>query len=222
LLNQLKYLAGIPQTDSLQVQVNLNPSASVSALTAEPAINRTDLLLLDRQKLLNELNQKATKAGSIPTLAAYGVANSTFYGKSGDNSVFKNVPGYWFGLQLNWSIYDGSARKNQLRQQKIDNQQIALQTSQTSESIAMEVANARNTFLVEQQNLATSQSQVTLAEKVYTQTQLQFKEGTTSLTEVIQAENSLRAAQNNYLNTLVSLRTAELNWKKATGTLIVK
>ena len=62
--------------------------------------------------------------------------------------------------------------------------------------------------------------QVALAEKVYTQTQLQFKEGTVDITDVVQAENSLRDAQNNYLTTLVNLRTAELDWKKATGSLV--
>jgi len=61
-----------------------------------------------------------------------------------------------------------------------------------------------------------------LAEKVYTQTQLQFKEGTTALTEVIQAENAVQDAQNNYLNTLINLRSADLNWKKASGTIIPK
>jgi outer membrane protein TolC len=221
LLNMLKYLTGTPQTDSLRVRINPEANAATPVLSDQPA-NRTDLLLLDRRKSLNELSQRNTKVGFIPTLSLYGVANSTFFGQDGANAVLRNVPGYWVGLQLNWSIYDGSARKALLSQQRIENQTLALQTEQTRESISMEVTNARNQFLVEQRNLAASREQVALAEKVYTQSQLQFKEGTASLTEVIQAKNALQEAQNNYLNTLVSLRSAELAWKKATGTLIVK
>ncbi|WP_128545143.1 TolC family protein [Larkinella soli] len=220
LLNLLKYLTGTPQSDSLRVQVTLPESAPAPLHSQAETAGRTDLLLLDRQKLLNEIGQRNVRAGFIPTVAAYGVANSTFFGIGGENGILKNVPGYWFGLQLNWNLFDGLARKSRLQQQRIENGKITLQQQQVRESMAMEITNARNRFLVEQQNLAAGRDQVTLAEKVYGRAQLQFKEGMVSLTEIIQAENSLREAQNNYLNTLIRLRTAELDWKKATGTLV--
>jgi outer membrane protein len=219
LLNTLKLLTGIPQTDSLAVRTVIDETVPVTPAN-EYTINRTDLQLLDRQKDLNGLEQRNIKAGFVPTVAAYGVANSTVYAIGGDNSYIKNVPGYWLGLQLNWSIFDGMARKAKLGQKRIDDQKLDVQLRQTRESISMDIANSRNQFLVQQRNLATNRGQVALAEKVYTQTQLQFKEGTVDITDVVQAENSLREAQNNFLNTLVSLRTAELDWKKATGSLI--
>ncbi len=222
LLNALKLLTGTPQTESLSVQITIDEASAVPTALPTQTVNRTDLLLLDRQKTLNELSQRNTRAGFIPTLSAYGVANSAFFGEDGEYSVLKHAPGYWVDLQLNWNLYDGSARKAKLSQQKIETQQLALQTQQTQESVAMEVSNARNKFEVESGNLAASREQVVLAQKVYAQSQLQFKEGTTSLTEVIQAETSLREAQNHYLTTLVNLHTAELDWKKATGTLIAK
>ena len=222
LVNMLKFLTGTPQSDSLRVKTDIDQTAGVPASLGDQPINRTDLLLLDRQQSINALNQQNTKAGFLPTLSAYGTGNSTVYAIGGDNSYIKNLPGYWFGLQLNWNIYDGSARKAKLAQQKIENQKYTVQLAQTRESITMDVVNGRNKFQVEQRNLEASRAQVGLAEKVYTQTQLQFKEGTASLTEVIQAETSLREAQNNYLTTLVSLRSAELDWKKATGNLITK
>ena len=222
LVNMLKYLTGTPQSDSLSVRTDIDQTAAAPTTLGDAPINRTDLLLLDRQKAINELNQQNTKAGFLPTLSAYGTGNSTVYAIGGDNSYIKNLPGYWFGLQLNWNIYDGSARKSKLAQQKIENQKYTVQQVQTRESVTMDVINGRTRFQVEQRNLEASRAQVGLADKVYTQTQLQFKEGTASLTEVIQAENALREAQNTYLTTLVNLRSAELDWKKATGNLIVK
>jgi outer membrane protein len=219
LLNTLKFLTGMTQTDSLQVRTAIDESVPVTPAN-EYTINRTDLQLLDQQKNLNGLEQRNIKAGFTPTLSAYGVANSSVYATGGDNSYIKNVPGYWLGLQLNWNVFDGLARKAKLGQKRLDEQKLDVQVRQTRESISLDIANARNKFLVEQKNLTTNQGQVALAGKVYTQTQLQFKEGTVDITDVVQAENSLRDAQNNYLNTLVSLRTAELNWKKATGSLI--
>lgn len=221
LLNTLKFLAGMSQTDSLQVQTAIDETVPVTPAN-EYTINRTDLQLLDRQKSLNTLEQRTIKSGFVPTVSAYGVANSSVYAIGGDNSYIKNLPGYWLGLQLNWSVFDGFARKAKLSQKRIDEQKLDVQLRQVSESISMDIANSRNQFLVQQQNLSANQSQVALAEKVYAQTQLQFKEGTVDITDVVQAENSLREAQTNFLNTLVKIRSAELDWKKATGSLITQ
>jgi len=219
LLNMLKYLTGTPQSEPLAVQTTIDETIPTVTLDA-PAINRTDLLLLDRQKVLNSLDQQNIKAGFIPTVSAYGVANSTVYATGGEYSYIKNVPGYWLGLQLNWSVFDGLARKARLTQKRLDNQKLDTQLQQTRESITMDITNAKNQLLVEQRNLTTNGAQVSLAEKIYSQTQLQFKEGTVSVSEVIQTEDELHNAQNNYLSTLVKFRTAELDWKKATGNLI--
>ncbi|KAA9346998.1 TolC family protein [Larkinella humicola] len=220
LLNLLKYLTGTPQNEPLAVLTQIDETTPTVAFEA-PAINRTDLLLLDRQKALNALDLQNIKAGFLPTVSAYGVANSTVYAIGGDNSYLKNVPGYWVGLQLNWNVFDGLARKSRVIQKKLDNQKLETQLQQTRESITMDVTNAQNKLLVEQRNLTTNRAQVTLAEKIYTQTQLQFKEGTVGISEVIQTEDELRNAQNTYLSTLVAFRSAELDWKKATGNLIV-
>ncbi|WP_421826557.1 TolC family protein [Larkinella sp.] len=220
LLNLLKYLTGTPQSEPLAVLTQIDETTPTVTFEA-PNINRTDLLLLDRQKALNALDLQNIKAGFLPTVSAYGVANSTVYAIGGDNSYLKNVPGYWVGLQLNWNVFDGMARKSRVTQKKLDNQKLETQLQQTRESITMDVTNARNKLLVEQRNLTTNRAQVTLAEKIYTQTQLQFKEGTVGISEVIQTEDELRNAQNTYLSTLVAFRSAELDWKKATGNLIV-
>jgi outer membrane protein TolC len=219
LLNNLKYLTGTPQSDSLSVLTAIDETIPV-APGNEYTLNRTDLQLIDQQKVINGLQQQNIKAGFTPSLSAYGVANTSVYAIGGDNAYIKNLPGYWVGLQLNWSIFDGLARRAKLSQNRIDNQKLDVQNRQVRESISMDIANSRTKFLVEQQNLLTTRGQVTLAEKVYTQTQLQFKEGTVDITDVVQSENALRDAQNNYLTTLVNLRTAELNWKRATGSLI--
>lgn len=219
LLNNLKFLTGLTQTDSLQVVTSIEKTIPV-APGDDYTVNRTDLQLIAQQRIINGLQQQNVKSGFVPTVNAYGVANSTVYAIGGDNSYIKNLPGYWLGIQLNWNVFDGLARKAKLTQKKIDDQKLDVQLRQTRESITMDIANSRNKFLVEQQNLTTNQNQIALAEKVYTQTQLQFKEGTVDITEVVQAENALREAQNNYLTTLVNLRTAELDWKKATGSLI--
>ena len=52
------------------------------------------------------------------------------------------------------------------------------------------------------------------------QTTLQLREGLADITDLLNAENSLREAQTNYLNTLINLRSAQLELDKATGHLL--
>jgi outer membrane protein TolC len=221
LVNLLKYYTGIPQNDSIRITISVR-GVALPAYAEWDKARRTDVALLQKQKDLNELQDRNIRSGLIPTVNAYGVANMAFYAQGGENSTFQDVPGYWAGLQLNWNVFDGMARKAKRSQNQIDREKLDVQLRQTREMIQMEESNARNKFGVEQKNINAKKDQVALAEKVYKQIQLQFKEGTVSLTDVIQAENSLLDAQNNYLTSLVQLLKAELEWKKATGQLIQK
>ncbi|MCF2504517.1 TolC family protein [Dyadobacter sp. CY107] len=221
LVNLLKYYTGTPQSEQMRIAVSVS-DVSLPAQSQDAELKRTDVALLQKQRDLNELQDKNIKSGFIPTVNAYGTANMAFYAKAGENSTFQDVPGYWAGLQLNWNVFDGMARRAKRSQNQIDNEKLNVQLRQVKESIAMEEANARNKFAVEQRNINARKDQVALAERVYKQIQLQFKEGTVSLTDVIQAENSNLDAQSNYLTSLVQLLKAELEWKKATGSLIQK
>jgi len=221
LVNLLKFYTGIPQSDSLRIDIQVK-NVLLPSQAEKSGIRRTDITLLERQKDLNVLQDKNLKSGYLPTVNAYGVANLTYFGKGGENSVFKQVPGYWAGLQLNWNVFDGMSRKAQRTQNRIDNEKISVQLKQLEQSIEMEEINARNKFAVEQQNINSKNEQVALASRVYKQIQLQFKEGIVSLSDVIQSEQTLLDTQSNYLTSLVQLLQAELEWKKATGSLLTK
>jgi len=219
LVNLLKFYTGIPQSDSLRIAIEVK-NVLLPSQSEKQDIRRTDITVLERQKDLNLLQDKNLKSGYLPTVNAYGVANLTYFGKGGENSVFKQVPGYWAGLQLNWNVFDGLARKAQRTQNRIDHEKISVQLKQLQQSIEMEEINARNKFAVEQQNINSKNKQVALATRVYKQIQLQFKEGIVSLSDVIQSEQTLLDTQRDYLTSLVQLLQAELEWKKATGSLL--
>jgi len=221
LVNLLKFYTGVPQSDSMRIDIQVK-DVLLPSQAEKSGIRRTDITLLERQKDLNILQDKDLKSGFLPTVSAYGVANLTYFGKGGENSVFKQVPGYWAGLQLNWNVFDGFARKAQRTQNRIDNDKLTVQLKQLEQSIEMEETNARNKFAVEQQNINSKNDQVALASRVYKQIQLQFKEGVVSLSDVIQSEQTLLNTQSDYLTSLVQLLQAELEWKKATGSLLVK
>jgi outer membrane protein TolC len=84
----------------------------------------------------------------------------------------------------------------------------------------MELTNAKNQIALQESNIQSRKDQLSLAEKIYGQVRQQFNEGLINITEVLQSDNSLREAQNNYLVSLVNLLNAQLSWKKAAGKLL--
>ena len=61
-----------------------------------------------------------------------------------------------------------------------------------------------------------------MAQTVYEQTNLQLKEGTSGLSDLLLADNTLREAQQSYLSAVVEYLKADLELKKLTGNLTIK
>jgi outer membrane protein TolC len=219
LINMLKFLSGIPQTDNISISKDISTKSDIQSFRMDKA-ERIELKLIEKQKELNELERKNLIAGYLPSLYAYGVYNYTFYGKGGGADLFKGYPASWIGLQLSWNIFDGLGRKTKIDQKNVENMKLDLQLNQINENISMELTNAKNQIALQESNIQSRKDQLSLAEKIYGQVRQQFNEGLINITEVLQSDNSLREAQNNYLVSLVNLLNAQLSWKKAAGKLL--
>lgn len=220
LINMLKFLSGIPQSDNLNINNEISMKTDILQYSnIKP--DRIEVKLIEKQKELNELERKNIFAGYLPSLSAYGVYNYTYFGKGGGADLFKGYPASWVGLQLNWNIFDGLGKKSKIEQKNIEFKKLDLNLNQLNESINMELTNAKNQIILQQSTIQSRKEQLNLAEKIYTQTQLQFKEGLVNITDVLQSDNSLREAQNNYLVSIIKLLNAELSWKKAAGKLLM-
>jgi len=219
IINMLKLLSGIPQSDNLLINNEISTKASILPYSnIKP--ERVEVKLLEKQKELNELERKNIFAGYLPTFTVYGAFNYTYFAKGGGADLFKGFPASWFGLQLNWNLFDGLRRKSKIEQKDIEFQKLDLQLNQLNENINMELNNAKNQIILQESTILSRKEQLTLAEKIYEQTQLQFKEGLVNITDVIQSDNSLREAQNNYIVSTIKLLNAQLSWKKAAGKLL--
>jgi outer membrane protein len=84
----------------------------------------------------------------------------------------------------------------------------------------MEQMNATNTFNNYIREVEYQIKNLALANKLYNQKQLEYKNSTASLNDIIAVENTVKSAQANYLNVLVKLKLAELDIKKVDGQLV--
>jgi outer membrane protein TolC len=163
-------------------------------------------------------------AGYVPSLSAFGNFNYQAFRRNFD---FFDVSKPWYsssaiGLALNVPVFDGLRKRALAQQSSLRTRQVENQAGKLQESITLDVenanarlANARATLVAQRENRA-------IAEQVYNQSQLQYKEGVATLSDLLNSETELRNAQNNYINALVQLKLAALELKKAGGNLLAE
>lgn len=77
--------------------------------------------------------------------------------------------------------------------------------------------NATNDLMNNQRNFKKQKDNYLLAEDVYTVTMDRYREGITSMTEVLQDEMRMSEAQNNYISAHYNYRVTNLMLLKLTG-----
>lgn len=221
--NQLKYEMGYPIADPLQVENTANAATIDIPVMADKSDfsvnNRTDFRLSQVNAKLLEIDESRIKAGIFPKLTAYARYGAIGFG---DNlgPAFSSMTSYSaVGLKLNFPLFDFFKRNAQYNQAKYKRLN-ALETLKLDEGrYQLEYENARTKMLKEQTNVENNRRNIELARSVFNTTDLQYQKGVTNLIDWLNAQNSLKEAQNNYLNSLYSFYLAKVDLEKAGGTL---
>ena len=220
-LNHLKYQMGLEQDQELTLKDSLLLTQIPDVHdTGFDAKNLTTYQLTENELTLNRLDQERIKAGYLPRLtfnARYGsLALTNEFG-----NAFKNFVGFGsIGLKLSIPIFDGFNRNAQIQQARIKVIMQEEQQKMNVQSYRLAFNNSKSQIQQAQLNVENDDRNVKLARKVYDLTTLQYKQGTTPLTDLINAENSYRQAQTDYVNSLISFYQARLDLEQAQGTLL--
>jgi outer membrane protein len=221
-LNMLKYFTGAKSEDSLILTTSVFDKR-IMELPLLNSENHLSLREIDQQKKLLSLQMDLAHSQSIPYLSAFGDfsynSQQNEFGK-----LFSDRKGWLgtsvVGLSLNVPIFSGTQRYYQLKQYKVQYQELNLNRDYTRKLIE---TGTRNALLKVQSLEQTAESQnknVTLADDVYKVLFDQYRQGYTSLTDLLSAESAKISAQSNYAQTLVQLKIAELDLYKSNGNLM--
>jgi outer membrane protein TolC len=194
----------------------ITPSADAQQETSVRSL--TDYKLLQVTEKLNEIDARRLKNLIYPKLTAYARYGSIGFGDD-LNKAWASMASYSaVGLKLTIPILDFK-RNAQIRQAKYKwhnaNENMLLQESKYQ----MELVNAKAKLLQEQQNLALNKENIALAQSSFEAINLQYQKGTTDLTEWLNAQQTLKESQSNYLNSLYTFFQAKVDLEKAQGTL---
>ncbi|MNX94096.1 outer membrane channel protein [compost metagenome] len=216
----LKYYMGMPLDATIELPaINLNEQ-SASLINTE-TLNNTDVELIQAQREIYSVTLQQIKAGYLPALSLN--FHSSYQNMQNDFRLFQKgaqwFPNTYVAVNLSIPIFDGLAKNSKVKQTKIQMQQSELEEQYLTENLKMQRANANNTLKTNKAALVSQQRNIELAQKVYATTQAQFVGGIATMTDIVNAEMSLRDAQTNYLRALVQVKLGELDLIKSTGNI---
>lgn len=222
--NSLKFYMGVPIDTPIELEEkSIEPKPELIAGTVD-LDTRTEIKVLQKNRELLQFNKKATEAYLYPTVGLQ--AN---YGWGGQGSKFPLTNGInngvlWsdysaIGLNINIPIFTGGATKSKIQQAEIDILDLDQDIQNTQLTLSLDYKNAVTNIENSLINIESMKNNVTLAEKVQRDTQANYQYGLATLTEVLDSENALTDAKQNYTTALLDYKQAEIKLIKAKGEL---
>lgn len=223
-LNMLKFQMGMPVDSLLTLaDINLNDGfESFEKVNNDYRIeNMVDYKIQKTNYTLSELEKKRALATFQPTLSFYSNYNVNAYRKKfnffeADQDWY---PSYGFGVKLTVPIFDGLQRVQRLAQSELNLKKAQENIRFTEQSIKVDIKNYETRYQNALANIRKEKENLELAESVYKNSQLEYKQGTSSTLDLIQSESSYMVAQNTYFNKLLDLYIARIDQEKARGSL---
>ncbi|PWG79247.1 TolC family protein [Pararcticibacter amylolyticus] len=222
--NQLKYEMGYPFEQPLPLD---SAAASYSGIVTATAVidssfspgNRVEYRLSEVNLKLLEIDESRIKAGALPKLSGYFRYGANGFGDD-LGPTFRDMSSFSAtGIKLTIPVFDFFKRNAQASQAKYKklNAQEALELDKGKYRLQFE--NARTKLTEAQLNVENDRRNIDLAHSVFETTDLQYQKGVTDLTDWLNAQNSLKEAHNNFLNSLYKLFVTKVDFDKAAGTL---
>ncbi|WDF48204.1 TolC family protein [Chryseobacterium sp. KACC 21268] len=222
--NSLKFYMGVPIEKQIELEEkSIEPRPEL--ITGNVNLDeRIEVRVLNKNRELLQYNLKATEAYLYPTVGLQ--AN---YGWAGQGPKFPLSNGLrngvlWsdysaIGLNVNIPIFTGGATKSKIQQAEIDIQSLDVDIQETQLSLSLEYKNAITNMENSIITIENMKGNVELAEKVQKDTQSNYQYGLATLTEVLDSENALTDAKQNYTTSLLDYKQAEIKLIKAKGEL---
>lgn len=220
--NYLKLLMGIPMDTALELEpqdFDVNLETILPGQLNQDLQNRVDLQVLNKQQELYGLDIKNIQSGYYPTLVGFADVN---YNTFSNDFTFLSQGKPWYrgaliGLKLEIPVFDGFQRKNKVAQAKVRAMQLEQDINKANAAAEMQHQNAVKKLTNSIRSAEAQQENLRLAEEVYGQTELLYKEGLSPLTDLLEAETALREARTAYNNQIINVKTAQIDLYKSTG-----
>ncbi|WP_412464075.1 TolC family protein [Flavobacterium mekongense] len=222
--NALKFYIGMPIENKITIKKSAFEITPIDLTATADITGRTEYLVLKKQEQLLVYQKKSVVAGYYPTLSLSGTYN--YIGQGPEAPLFKKPENgvYWsdyasIGLSLKVPIFSGFGTKAKVKQAENSLQSLKVDLDDTKLSLDLAYDNAKKQIENSLITINNQKENVQLAEEVRNNTNNNYIQGLTSLTDLLDAENALVEAQNNYTNAILDYKLAEIQLFKSKGEL---
>ena len=222
--NALKFYMGMPIENKIELvkaDMEITPHLLDETVATD---QRSEIKILNKQRELLQYNKKAVEAAYYPTVNLN--ANYSWQGL-GDKFPLTNGKKngvYWadysaITLGVNIPIFNGFATKARVEMAQIELDKLDVSIKDTKLGLDLSYQNAKSQIENSLLALENQKANVRLAETVTSNTKHNYQYGLATLTELLEAENALVEAKNNYSNAILEYKIAEIQYYKAKGEL---
>ena len=222
--NALKFYMGMPIETQIEIPQTAFEVIPQSLTEVPNTANRSEFLLLKKQEELLTYQKKAIEGAYYPTLSL--TAGYNYIGQGPKMPIgAKPADGvYWsdfssIGLNLKVPIFTGFGTRSKVRQADVDLRSIKVGLEDTKLSLDLAFANAKTQIDNSLITINNQKENAQLAKEVLDNTRNNYIQGLASLTDLLDAENSLTEAQNNYTSAILDYKLAEIQLIKSKGEL---
>lgn len=222
--NALKFYIGMPMESAIVIPKTAFEVTPQDLIANTDVTNRTEFLLLKKQEQLLMLQKKSFQASYYPTLSLIGSYN---YIGQGPQMPFFAKPAdgvYWsdfatIGLNLRVPIFSGFGNKARVKQAENSIKSLQVDMDETKLALSLALENAKKQIENSLITIANQKENAQLAQEVLNNTNNNYAQGLASLTDLLDAENALVEAQNNYTAAILEYKLAEIQFIKSKGEL---
>ena len=125
-----------------------------------------------------------------------------------------------FGLQVIVPIFDGFLKRSRINQSKFKIEQVENQMLFLERSINLQINQSLAAYQNSKESLKIASENLVLAQDVYFASEKKYAQGVGSNLELIDSNNSLKIAQNQYYNSLYESIISIIDIKKTLGILM--
>ncbi len=204
-------------------EITLKDSISVLQSVLEPsafttnAENRIEFKQESNALLAANYNIRRYKMDALPRVSLYGYYGTQALRSKFDmfNSTSNWNPFNYIGLKVNFTIFDGTLRRNNLDQAKIQTKISQNNLNNWKRIITYEQQSASLNLKNAYNGLAVAKENLQQANEILKVNQSRFTEGNITYAELVNAEKTLADAQSNYIASIYDYLLAQLNNQKA-------
>ena len=220
-LNTLRFLLDLDASDPIDVERMAPQLRSIPSVGLSSSL--PDQQLLDTQIKLTEKQIKLTRAGYLPSIGLFGQTGYMGYQeKFGD--FFKKFNNRQFGMaavgvQVSIPIFDASDKRLKIRQYKYDAKKLQNDRNMLDANISKEYMNASLQLTQNEQIYSTQSKNREQARSVYDLTALRYKEGVSSMTELLQDDMRLISSEQDMVNAHLQYNLALIDYLRLENNL---